>query len=122
MKKPTTLLCGHSGCKSCMRDCIRVRKSCPVCRNDRAEREFSDNVVISAMVAAVTAICMAVGCKWKGQIKDAERHQMKCEFVDHYCQNNGCSIASLRAHRSVCQHRNFTCRHCNVEITAIKEQ
>ena len=82
MKQSTTLPCGHSGCMKCMKEARSIRQCCPKCR-DTEVPTFSRNISMDAMVAAVEAKFLAVGCPWKGLFKDAEDHQRECSCVDH---------------------------------------
>uniref|UniRef100_A0A8C1Z8J0 Tripartite motif-containing protein 16-like n=1 Tax=Cyprinus carpio TaxID=7962 RepID=A0A8C1Z8J0_CYPCA len=59
LKDPVTIQCGHSYCKSCIKNCWDQKRvySCPQCR-----QTFSPNTILAELVEKLTTITLSADC------------------------------------------------------------
>ena len=54
MREPSSLLCGHSFCRSCLKSALRLKAACPLCRRpaNSAASDPRPNTALASIVAA----------------------------------------------------------------------
>ena len=84
VKEPVSISCDHLFCS----DCIKGQPTCPTCRERFTTTPDRGSVRI---VKAFKVKCpnSVEGCKWQGDLGDAEEHSKKCQHQKVKCPN-GC--------------------------------
>ena len=113
VKEPVFTSCDHLFCS----DCIRRQPTCPTC--SKRFRTTPDRGSVRIMKAFKVKCPNSVeGCKWQGDLGDAEEHlEEKCQHQKVECPN-GCGEKikdkSVQLHtQSDCTHRPYKCPHCD---------
>ena len=113
MKEPVSTNCEHLFCKNC----IRRQLICPTCRKRFTTTPDRGSVRI---VKAFKVKCpnSVEGCKWQGDLGDAEGHlEEKCQHQKVKCPNGFGSKVDrkhMRRHtQGDCTHRPYKCPHCD---------
>ena len=112
MTEPVSTSCHHLFCKNCIKD----QPICPTCRKRFTTTPDTGSV---KMLKAFKVKCpnSVEGCKWQGDLGDAEEHlKEKCQHQKE-CPN-GCGEKmepkTIRLHtQSDCTHRPYKCPHCD---------
>ena len=119
MLKPVSLGCGHSGCKNCIEELIRVkvpRSKCPTCRVLIDVQSVKNNIALDQITSALPVKCCNKDCRWEGIYVNAAAHHMQCSKLDIDCLNDGCYCTVIRegmaAHAAVCPKRKVPCPEC----------
>ena len=109
VKEPVSTSCNHLFCGNC----IKGQPTCPTCRKRFTTTPDRGSVRI---VKAFKVKCpnSVEGCKWQGDLGDAEEHlEEKCQHQKVECPN-GCGEKMKRKTVSDCTHRPYRkCPHCN---------
>ena len=113
MKEPVITSCDHLFCGNC----IEGQQTCPTCRKRFTTTPDRGSVRI---VKAFKVKCpnSVEGCKWQGDLGDAEEHlEEKCQHQKVECPN-GCGEKmkrkTVQLHtQSDCTHRPYKCPHCD---------
>ena len=113
MEEPVITSCDHLFCKNC----IKGQPTCPTCRKRFTTTPDRGSVRI---VKAFKVKCpnSVEGCKWQGDLGDAEEHlEEKCQHQKVKCPN-GCGSKVDRKHKrrhtqGDCTHRPYKCPHCD---------
>ncbi|KAL7543617.1 hypothetical protein ACHAXR_012923 [Thalassiosira sp. AJA248-18] len=117
--------CGHTFCIDCMKTSLQTNAACPNCRVDVAgyNPNYVVRDIIGSMQVKcpegkggdhqdnnsnkrkrgegeedcnAAASAQAVGCDWKGQLKDLKDHEITCEFKTVICGVDGCNHSCPR--------------------------
>ena len=113
MKDSVSTSCSHLFCENC----IKGQPTCPTCRKRFTTTPDRGSVRI---VKAFKVKCpnSVEGCKWQGDLGDAEEHlEKKCQHQKVKCPN-GCGekmkrkTVQLHTQRD-CTHRPYKCPHCD---------
>ena len=113
VKEPVSTSCDHLFC----RNCIKGQPTCPTCRKRFTTTPDRGSVRI-VKVFKVKCPNSVEGCKWQGDLGDAEEHlEEKCQHHKVKCPN-GCGEKmkrkTVQLHtRSDCTHRPYKCPHCD---------
>ena len=113
VKEPVLTSCNHLFCKNC----INYQPTCPTCRKMCKATPDRGSVRI---VKAFKVKCpnSVKGCKWQGDLGDAEEHlEEKCQHQKVKCPY-GCGERvkheTVQLHtQSDCTHRPYKCPHCD---------
>ena len=113
VSEPVYTSCDHLFCRNCIKD----QPTCPTCRERFTTTPDRGSVRI---VKAFKVKCpnSVEGCKWQGDLGDAEEHlEEKCQHQKVKCPN-GCGSKVDRTHmrrhtQGDCTHRPYKCRHCD---------
>ena len=113
MEEPVSTSCDHLFCKNC----IQYRPTCPTCCKEYTTTPDRGSVRI---MKAFKVKCPNswVGCKWQGDLGDAEEHlEEKCQHQKVECPN-GCGSKVDHKHKrrhtqGDCTHRPYKCPHCD---------
>ena len=113
MKEPVSTSCEHLFCQNCIKD----QPTCPTCRKRFTTTPDRGSVRI---VKAFKVKCpnSVEGCKWQGDLGDAEEHlEEKCQHQKVKCPNRCGSKLDrkhLRRHtQRDCTHRPYKCPYCD---------
>ena len=109
--------CGKIFCKECLEKSMRANDNCPHCREDLNGRYFRDMRAIRS-INHLKVYCenKKGGCKWKGELRHVESHQVSCRYRHVECPNE-CTQAvrsmDLPWHlENQCPNREVECDHC----------
>ena len=113
VNKPVLTGCDHLFCENCIED----QPTCPTCRKRFTTTQDKGSVRI---VKAFKVKCpnSVEGCKWQGDLGDAEEHlEEKCQHQKVKCPN-GCGekmkSKAIQLHtQGDCTHRPYKCPHCD---------
>ena len=111
--EPFVTNCYHLFCKGC----IEGHYACPTCR--KRSITTTPDVGSTRVLKAFKVKCSnsVEGCKWQGDLGDAEEHLEKCQHQKVKCPN-GCGEKMKRKTVQLhtqddCTHRPYKCPHCD---------
>lgn len=99
MLKPVSLSCGHSGCKDCIEELVKLkgpRSKCPVCRDYFDSQSLKNNIALHQITRALPVKCCNRDCGWEGIYENAAAHYAQCPKLDMECPNVGCYCTEIR--------------------------
>ena len=124
MLKPVSLSCGHSGCKECIDELVRVkgtRSKCPTCRVFFDGQSVQNNISLDQITRTLPVKCFNRDCGWEGMYENAADHYARCPKLDIECPNINCFLIEIRegmgAHATVCLMRKVPCPGCQMSVT-----
>lgn len=121
-----TECCGKIFCQTCIQKTKKAREGCPTC-NQHNYNTFPDRGLLVALQQLQTH-CPNVedGCKWKGFLKDVDRHLNYspsvgkilegCQYVSIQCPHCCSNLprSKMKTHQLIqCPRRPFTCQFCS---------
>ena len=119
MLNPVSLSCGHSGCKDCIEELVKIqgpRSRCPVCNLYFDGKSVKQNITLKQITWALPVKCCNRDCGWEGVYQNAAAHYGQCPKLDIECPNGGCFRTDVResmdAHAAVCPKRKVPCPEC----------
>ena len=120
MLNPVSLSCGHSGCKECIDELVKIkgpRSGCPVCRAYFDGKSVKQNITFTATNhQGIARGMLHRDWGWEGIYQIAATHYGQCPKLDIECPNGGCFRTEIResmdAHAAVCRKRTVPCPEC----------
>ena len=119
MLNPVSLSCGHSGCKDCIEELVKIqgpRSRCPVCNLYFDGKSVKQNITLKQITWALPVKCCNRDCGWEGVYRNAAAHYGQYSKLDIECPNGGCFRTDVResmdAHAAVCPKRKVPCPEC----------
>ena len=123
MLKPVSLSCGHSGCKDCIEELVKIRgprSICPQCGVRFDPRSLKNNIALHQITRALPVKCCNRDCGWEGIYENAATHYAQCPKLDIECPNVSCYCTEIRegmaAHAAVCPKRKVPCPECKRSV------
>ena len=109
--------CGNNICKECLRRCLRVSNCCPICRCQIGKDQYFKDTKCDREIMSLTVYCSfsKTGCKWKGELRNVEKHVENCLYQSVTCEDCGESVWKLllSEHASEkCPNRKHKCSLC----------
>ena len=93
MLHPVSLSCGHSGCKDCIEELVKIRgprSRCPVCLQYFDGKSVKQNFTLQQITRALPVKCCNGDCGWEGIYENAATHYGQCPKLEIECPNDGC--------------------------------
>ena len=120
-----SVCCGHTFCKSCLRNAKKstvLANACPMCRTERytaVPNKQNERAILSLSVRCTNT---KRGCDWMGEVGDITSHLTKssgCKFEVIGCSNS-CGKTFERQFlanhiEKECPHRPTKCQYCHTE-------
>lgn len=119
MLNPVSLSCGHSGCKDCILELVKIqgpRSPLPGMQSIFWWKISETKHYLEINHLALPVKCCNRDCGWEGVYQNAAAHYGQCRKLDIECPNGGCFRTDVResmdAHAAVCPKRKVPCPEC----------
>uniref|UniRef100_A0A7S1J1M0 RING-type E3 ubiquitin transferase n=1 Tax=Eutreptiella gymnastica TaxID=73025 RepID=A0A7S1J1M0_9EUGL len=120
---PVMAPCQHEFCESCILECLKHKKECPLCRRHLAPEDMQKAYKTTRMVSKLEIWCdnRPHGCTWSGKWVDLIEHQDACDYESVKCPYDGCTAPNMYRkqmthHLQTCPYKSFECQYCRKMI------
>lgn len=118
--------CGHTFCKSCLKQAVRQTKQCPSCRIPLLDHTPAFSIRLQIQQSLMTCEYKDSGCDYTGPVSSMATHQHECVYRSQPCDEceEMIRVTLLEEHaRTSCPLREITCEKCGEWVVVqAKEQ